>query len=785
MTVATLLLAALGIFSYRQESSVLSAELRKRAATLSDQAAAALTLPLWNYDRPQIDRVIESLMTDRTVHAILVRQNDVSSAGGTAVFGRMRNAEGSPVAAETLPPAEGMISDTRTVIAPDEPIGNVTVVLTTQFLEEQRHRDLVRLATRIILLDLALVISLFLLLWFIVLRPLQQLERYAVAVKSDVGSNEPPPASRFRGELTSLRQCITQMVELLGERFRAMQKQQQMLTGVLNSVPQCIFWKDQNSVYLGCNDVFAAKAGLPSPQAIAGKTDFDLPWLRSDAEHYRANDQDVIAGKVTQSRVVEPFTTAAGERAWVETTKVRLIGADHVPYGVLGIFDDVTERIKAAEATKRQIAFDELITAILAGFASATGGEADLQIKFALEMLARFFGVNYTFVVEFSEGMGLWSVTHAWHEPNLTDHPQRFLRKPMGTAPWAEKMIARGEIIQANNLDELPPEAASERARWAELGFQSVLQVPLRGKGARIRGCLCLNSIGKQVRWQADDAPRLRLIVDGLANVLERIRAEQALRVSEENTRALNRELEHRVRERTADLEAANKELEAFSYSVSHDLRAPLRAISGFARMLAEDFGESLPAEGRRFLSVINDNIRQMGSLIDDLLTFSRLGRQPLHKDWIRPQRMIEEVIEQIRSAEPEGRRVDVSIAELPPCEVDPALFRQVVTNLISNAFKYTRKNPSARIEIGYQPPQDGTPGAYFFRDNGAGFDMRYVEKLFHVFQRLHSSADYEGTGVGLAIVRRIIDRHGGSVWASAQVDRGATFFVSLPGVVG
>jgi light-regulated signal transduction histidine kinase (bacteriophytochrome) len=226
-------------------------------------------------------------------------------------------------------------------------------------------------------------------------------------------------------------------------------------------------------------------------------------------------------------------------------------------------------------------------------------------------------------------------------------------------------------------------------------------------------------------------------------------------------------------------LETANKELEAFCYTVSHDLRAPLRAIDGFARILLEDYLAGLPEDGQDYLRGVRDNARQMGRLVDDLLTFSRLGRQAMRKQRVLPDHLVRRCLDELRAAQ-EGRRVDVQVGELAACEGDPALLKQVWANLLTNALKYTRKRGQALIEVGCHPGTGGKGPVYFVKDNGTGFDMRYAHKLFGVFQRLHRAEDYEGTGVGLAIVQRIVHRHGGRVWAEAEPDKGAAFFFTL-----
>jgi len=266
----------------------------------------------------------------------------------------------------------------------------------------------------------------------------------------------------------------------------------------------------------------------------------------------------------------------------------------------------------------------------------------------------------------------------------------------------------------------------------------------------------------------------LRVILRVLA------RTQAMLRLRRENVALLER-----LSLRTVELEAANRELhvanrelEAFSYSVSHDLRAPLRTIDGLLRVVEEDFGAGLAPEARQRIASISAQAARMGELIDDLLRLSRLGREPLQKRAVDMRGLVQEVVGELHAAEA-ARHLDIRIGDLPAAQADPSLLRQVWVNLVANALKFTRRRERALIEIG--GAERAGDKLYSIRDNGAGFDPRRAERLFGIFQRLHAAEEFEGTGVGLSIARRIIERHGGSIWAEGEPDRGASFHFTLP----
>ena len=361
-------------------------------------------------------------------------------------------------------------------------------------------------------------------------------------------------------------------------------------------------------------------------------------------------------------------------------------------------------------------------------------------------------------------GEGLIAADREGHFLIWNDSAKKLMGRDASDLP-TEQWTPHYKVFLPDGITPCPPDRLPlVRALHGE-SVQVELMVEHPDRANRV----CLEVTARPLK---DNQGNLRGGVAVLRDITERKNAEREIQ-------ALNQTLETRVIERTAELKVANKELEAFTYSVSHDLRAPIRHISGFAKILVEKFRSSLPAEAHEHLQLIVQAAHRMGQMVDEMLKLARLGRQGLTVKVTGLSSLVEDVIT-LLAPETEGRQVEWKIGQLPFAECDPILMPQVFQNLISNALKYSRSRAPAVIEIGQTEKEGET--VIFVKDNGVGFDMKYSDKLFGVFQRLHVAEEFEGNGIGLATVERIIKKHGGRVWVEAELDRGATFYFTLGG---
>jgi PAS domain S-box-containing protein len=493
----------------------------------------------------------------------------------------------------------------------------------------------------------------------------------------------------------------------------ALKQTQDLLAAISNNSLAVIYVKDLKGVYLLVNKQFERIFGLTQEQII-GHDDYVI-YPRAVAETLRANDAQVIAARQTIN-LKETIPQIDGIHTYI-SAKFPLFDASGEPYALAGISTDITERQRA----------DDALRVSEEKFSKAFRTSPD-SININRLADGQYLEINQGFTTLMGytaeEAIGKTSL-----ELDIWVDPQERARLVDG-------LRTNGEV---RNLE------ARFRRKNGEIAI-ALMSATL----IEINGEMCILSLTHEITER---------------------------RQAEDDIRSLNAELEQRVARRTAELEAANRELEAFAYSVSHDLRTPLRAIDGFSKILLEENQGKLDEQSLAWLARIRVGAQRMDEIIQDLLNFSRLSRQPLNKQLVCTHELVADVLRELLSGR-EQRSIEWQIGELLDCQADPSLLRQVYLNLLDNAIKYTRQRQPAQVEVGCQ--HNGGETIYFVRDNGAGFDMQFIGKLFGVFQRLHRDDEFEGTGIGLATVQRVIHRHGGRVWAEAEVDKGATFYFTL-----
>ncbi len=487
---------------------------------------------------------------------------------------------------------------------------------------------------------------------------------------------------------------------------------------IVDNSAAVIYAKDLRGRYLLVNQLYC-ELFHHNKEEVLGKTDYDI-FSREDADAFRDMDLRVAAGNRTL-REEEKVPLDDGMHTYI-SVKSTLKDATGLPYGVFGISTDITE-LKAVEETLRK-SLQEVS-----------------DYKFALDESA---------IVAITDQKGI--ITHVndnfckiskYSREELIGQDHRLINSgyhPRTTIRDLWVTIAHGKIWRG----EVKNRAKDGAYYWVDNTI-----VPF------------LKESGKPYQYVA-------------------IRADITHRKKvDEEFHKLNEELEERVNLRTVQLESARKEMEAFAYSVSHDLRAPLRGVLGFTTMLEDEYNSQLDSEGQRITSIIKNSTLKMGQLIDDLLAFSRTGKQEITMRAVDTGKMVREIIEELAPGTSHTHQIEWIVHPLPTAHGDNHLIRQVWVNLISTAIKYSGRREPARIEIGHFMHEGQV--AFFVRDNGVGFNNKYKDKLFRVFQRLHKAEEFEGTGVGLALVEKIVSKHGGRVWGEGDPGNGARFCFSLP----
>lgn len=573
--------------------------------------------------------------------------------------------------------------------------------------------------------------------------------------------------------------CIAYDITAMKATTDALQKSEEKHRRLFETMAQGVIYQDADGSISSANPASERILGL-SVEQMQGKNSTDPHWQMIDEDGAAVAGEDhptmicLRTGMPVGPVVRGIFCPDKNAHVWLSITSIPLfLPGESQPFQAYAVFEDITERRQRAEELRESAERARLQSRALARLASDDAIlTRDLPHAFRrlVSLLAEVLKVERATIWLFSKDQYELRCV-ALHDVR-TGYDIEAMVVPAAGIPLYLEALGRDSRIGVEDAQNDPRTRNSSTDYFVPHAITSMLDSAIQQDG-EIVGVLSAEHRGPRRKWHADEASFLSAI----ANLVAQLLANAQRRQAEESVRQLNVELEERVRRRTQELEDAIGELEAFSYSVSHDLRAPLRGVAGFSRILMDAHASELTDEGRRLCAGIQESAASMRRMIESLLEFSRAGRVAMRCRAIDMTALVRDVVREL-CADPEAARVSFQVDDLPTYQGDRELLRRVWTNLLANSVKFSSGRERPVIKVGTK--DEAGEVVYYVQDNGAGFDMRFADKLFGVFRRLHSSKDFEGTGVGLAIVQRIVKRHGGRIWGQGEPDKGATFSFTL-----
>ena len=435
---------------------------------------------------------------------------------------------------------------------------------------------------------------------------------------------------------------------------------------------------------------------------------------------------------------------------------------------VLVLLYMVRKSKRAEETLRQEKAFQDILLTLAADFINVPLAGFDRAINAMLEKIGEFTNLDRAYLFLHDHRRRVTTNTHEWRREGVAPVTGNLQETPFDLFLDFLELWEKGEILHIPSVEQMP-KTHPMRSILAEQGIRSLVNIPLLRDQVNT-GFVGFDAVNECRSISEQDINLLRVLAEIISNAFAHTEAEAALS-------KLNAELESRIAERTVELEAVNKELQSFAYSISHDFRAPLRALDGFSASLQKKYGEHLDDEGRHYLNRIRNAAIYMSNLVDDLLVLSRITRSEFKQKQVDLSKLASEIVDHLKETEPQ-RQTTIKIAPVLQVRGDAALLQSALQNLLENAWKFSSKETQTEIEVG-RTTMDGEE-VFFVRDNGVGFNMAYAKNLFGAFQRLHGVNEFPGTGIGLATVQRIINRHGGRIWAESEVGKGATFYFTL-----